>query len=73
MAKDLHELIERNPELFKTAMRLPTISKRVLAMITGIQKWGERSKISVKQIIITGPTGPVGKYDTSFKISRRRS
>jgi hypothetical protein len=71
MAKDLGELIQNKPELFKTAMRLPDITRKVVVMVTGIQKWGERAGIPVKHIKITGPTAAKEPYDVAFKIWRK--
>lgn len=73
MAKNLEEMIVQKPDLFKDVVRYPVISKRLIAMITGIQMWGKRSKIPVNRIRISGPTGPVSGYDTSFKISRKEA
>jgi hypothetical protein len=72
MAKDLHELIQNKPQLFKTAIRLPEITGRVLAMVIGIQKWGERAGIrNVKHIKIGPPTHAREPYDVAFKIGRK--
>jgi hypothetical protein len=72
MAKDLTELISQKPELFKTAIRLPDVTRRVLAMVMGIQKYGERIGIrNPKHIRISGPSKAMEPYDIVYKIGRK--
>lgn len=72
MADELRNFIKSQPELFKTAMRMPSITQKALTMVTGIQKWAERAGIKqAKNIRITGPSKAKEPYDVVFRITRK--